>query len=148
MKKKWLLVPTVVAVAAVLALAIAAGTALAQGDSQSTTSPWSTFTAKVAKILNLDEATVQKAMDQASKEIEDEALKARLDYQVQQGLITQEQADKYYQWYQSRPEGLQGGGFMGRGFGKGGFGRGGMPCGPGWYAPKSSTSGPTTGTSW
>lgn len=134
MKKKWLLVPIV---AAVIALAVMGGTALAQGDSSTnTSSPWSTFAGKVASILGLDEATVQNAMDQARKEIQNEALQARLDALVESGKLTQEQADQYYQWYQSRPEGIDGG-LMG-GFGKGGrFGGrgwggmrfGGGPCG-------------------
>lgn len=148
MKKKWLLVPVV---AAVIALAVMGGTALAQGDSSSSTSsPWSTFAGKVASILGLDETTVQNAMDQAQKEIQDEALQARLDSLVEQGTITQDQADQYYQWYQSRPEGIDGG--LGLGFGKGGHfggrGGGGMrigggPCGQWGGTDSDSTTTPT-----
>jgi hypothetical protein len=103
----------------------------------------SSFTSRVASILGLDEATVQDAMDQAREEMQDEALKARLDYQVEQGWITQEQADEFAEWHESRPEGISpGGGFDGggRGFHRGGRFRGFGPCGsiPGEITPESS----------
>ena len=67
--------------------------------------------------------TRQDAMDQAAQEIHDEALQAKLQYQVEQGLITQEEADAFSEWYESRPEGLD------HGFGSRGIGRGGMSGG-------------------
>jgi hypothetical protein len=140
MKKRWLIVPIV---AGVVALAIMGGTALAQSGDESGDSPLSSFTSRVASILGLDEATVQDAMDQAREEIRDEALQARLDYQVEQGLITQEQADEFAEWHQSRPEGVSPrGGFGGgdRGFHRGGRFGGHGPCGaiPGELAPEGS----------
>ncbi len=140
MKKRWLLVPIV---AAVIAFAAVGGVALAQGDDEGADSPLSSFASRVASILGLDEATVQNAFDQARSEMQDEALQQRLDNMVEQGQITEEQADEYYTWYQSRPEGMPFGDFGGRGFGKGGM-RGGMgwggPCGRGFggLAPESS----------
>jgi len=142
MKKRWLLVPIV---AAVIAFAVMGGVALAQGNDESAGSPWSSFASRVASILGLDEATVQDAFDQARSEMQDEALQQRLDNMVERGLINPEQADEYYEWYQSRPEGMPFGGFGGRGFGRGGM-WGGMkwrgPCGPGFggLAPEGSTT--------
>jgi hypothetical protein len=133
MKKRGLLVPIV---AAVIAFAVMGGVALAQGDNESAGSPWSSFASRVASILGLDEATVQDAFDQATSDMQDEAL---------QGQITQEQADEYYTWYQSRPEGMPFGGFGGRGFGRGGMWGGmkwGGPCGhgSGGLTPEGSTT--------
>ena len=138
MKKRWLFIPIV---AGVVALAIMGGTALAQSGDESADSPWSGFTSRVASILGLDEATVQGAMNQAREEIQNEALRARLDYQVEQGWITQEQADEFAEWHQSRPEGLfPRGGFGGRGFHRGGHFGGFGPCGSGIdkFAPEGS----------
>jgi hypothetical protein len=140
MKKRWLIVPIV---AGVVALAIMGGTALAQSGDESTGSSWSSFTSRVASILGLDEATVQDAMDQAREEMQNEALQAQLDYQVEQGWITQEQADEFAEWHQARPEGVSprgGFGGGGRGFHRGGRFGGPGPCGSGLgqFAPEGS----------
>ena len=115
MKKKWLFVPVL---AGMLVLAVVGGTAFAQSENGDEGSPWSSFAGRVASILGLDEATVQDAMDQARQELQDEVVQAKLDSLVEQGRITQEQADESYEWYQARPEGLPRVGFGGRGFGK------------------------------
>ena len=126
----------------ILALAIVAlvgGTAGAvlASDSDSTTttsSPWDTFTSKVASILGLDEATVQDAVDQARQEMRDEALQNRLDELVANGQLTQEEADQYLEWWQSRPDielpGLMGDGIGGRMMDGGGHHWGPPPCAP------------------
>lgn len=123
MKKHWLLVPILVGV---LALGITGGIALAQGGGTGDASPWSSFTSRVAAILGLDEAKVQDAFDQAARDMQDEALRERLDNQVEQGRLSQEQADEYYEWYQSRPEGLLSPGLPFGGFRGPWFDRGGM----------------------
>ena len=91
MKKKWLFVPVL---AGMLVLAVVGGTAFAQSENGDEGSPWSSFAGRVASILGLDEATVQDAMDQARQELQDEAVQAKLDSLVEQGRITQEQADE------------------------------------------------------
>ena len=112
MRKRWIIIP--VALVA-MALAVAgAGVALAQkddGDSKA-----DKFTARVAEILGLDEAQVSDAMKQARQELRDEAMQSKLDSLVEKGLITQEQADEYLEWYQARPEALPW-------FGKSGYGK-------------------------
>ena len=142
MKRRWLMAPVV---AGILALAIIGGTALGALAQTGTSGTTSSFVARVASILGLDAAKVQDAMNQAGQQMQDEALKARLDNSVKQGKMTQEQADEYYKWYQSRPKGLGHGSFGGRGFGKGPHFGGRGWGGPGFHGPAPQS--PSTGTS-
>ena len=116
MKKRWRIVTLIVGV---LAIGIAGGTVLAQGEETHGEPPWKSFVSRVAAILGLEEAQVQEAFTQAAREIEDEATQRKLDHLVERGQLTQEQADEYMQWYQSRPEVLSSrhpfGGFGGPG---------------------------------
>ena len=129
MKKRYWLTGTIVA--AVMVLGIMGGVVMAQetsaddGDSEKRS-----FAARVADILDLDETTVQDAINQARDEMREEALQAKLDWLVENGHMTQEQADEYKTWIESKPEGLSPkmfGGFgkkhhrfKGRGWGGGG----------------------------
>jgi hypothetical protein len=77
---------------------------------------------------------LEKAFDQARSEMQDEALDNYLKNLVDQGKLTQEQADQYKAWLESKPDvplapGLSGND-MHRGFGGpgGGF--------PGWCGPQ------------
>ncbi len=118
--------------AGVLAMGIAAGTVLANGDGTESDSPLSSFASRVAAILGLDEAQVQDALKQAATEMRDEAVEWKLDRLIEQGRLTQEQADEYREWYQSRPEGLSPG-LRSPGFGKHGFFGGQEWAGRGWH---------------
>jgi hypothetical protein len=114
MKKRWFLVP---AIAVMLAIGvITAGAALAQGTNTGDPAI-SDLVSRIARILNLEEARVQDAVDQALRETRDESVRNKLNELVEQGRITQEQADEYFTWYQSRPDDLPG--FMERGPGFG-----------------------------
>ena len=62
--------------------------------------------ARVAEILGLDEDTVQDAFDQARDEIRDEALDKKLDAAVEEGVLTQDQADALEEWIDARPDDL------------------------------------------
>ena len=105
------------------ALAVAtAGVALAQEDGGD--SKVGKFTSRVAEILGLDEAQVEDAMKQAWQEFRDEAMQSKLESLVEKGRITQEQADEYLDWHQSRPEILAGFGKSGFGYGKHRYSRG------------------------
>jgi hypothetical protein len=86
----------------------------------------------------IDSGQLKDALEQAQSEMQDEALKSWLQNLVDKGKITQEEADQYLEWWQSRPDiglpllglGRQGPGvgmMWGRGFGP----RGGPWCGPG-----------------
>lgn len=110
--KKFVIVAVIVGVVLVGAVA---GVALAQANSgSSTTTQGKTFAARVAAILGIDQQKVQDAFDKANRDIADEALNNRLDALVKSGNITQQQADQYKSWWQSRPQGpLPGIGKMG-----------------------------------
>ena len=76
----------------------------------------------------IDSEQLKGALDQAQTELQEEALETRLQNLVDEGKITQEEADQYLEWWQSRPDieaplpglggpGLDGGMMQGRGFG-------------------------------
>ena len=128
MRKRWVIVSVVMAA---LAIALTGGAILAQDDDDGSKS----FAGRVAEILDLDEDTVADAMKQAKEEMRDEAIKAKLDALVEAGEITQDEADDYLEWLDSRPD-VEFGGAHGRGFrGKSGFGR---KYGWGWGKSKAS----------
>ncbi|MBU2009316.1 MAG: hypothetical protein KJ624_05735 [Chloroflexi bacterium] len=118
--------------AAVLLVGSLAGLALAQ--TVDTGQP-QTLLARVAAILGIDQQKVEDAYAQAQREMRDEAVDSYLKNLVDQGKITQGQADQYSGWWQARPEALLPGA-MGRNFGFHGF-RGGMRGGRGfcWGLP-------------
>ena len=156
MKKRFLLP---VAATMIVVSIFTAGAVMAQEDGAGETPVVQGFASRVAAILGLDEAQVQDAMDQVRREMQDEAMRNKLDALVEQGRLTQEQADEYYQWYQDRPEGIQGFGGRGPWFGFGwhGPGRGhgpamrgpeGMLGAPRDLAPSPGSSGSDNGTSF
>ncbi len=88
----------------------------------------------------IDAQQLKDAFAQAQKEMRDEALESWLDKLVNEGKITQEQADKYLQWWQSKPSDIP---LLGP-RGAGGMMRGGAHgCWGGTFAPPgcSNTSG-------
>lgn len=102
MKRRWLIVPLIMGL---LALGIAAGGVLAQeGEDGDGTAK--SFAGRVAAILGLGEAEVNDAFTQARTEARQDRLMSRLDRLEGEGTITQEQADEYLEWYQSRPSGF------------------------------------------
>ena len=103
MRKRWIFVPVILVI---LALGATAGATLADGHGEDGGSRFGSFASRVAGILGLDDSTVQDAFIQASQELRDERLQTKLDRLVEQGVIAQEQADEYKEWYQSKPEGL------------------------------------------
>ncbi len=110
--KKFIIVAVIVAVVLV---GTVAGVALAQANNgSSTTTQGKTFAARVAAILGIDQQKVQDAFDKARRDMADEAMNNRLDALVKSGKITQQQADQYKSWWQSRPQSpLPGAGQMG-----------------------------------
>jgi len=116
-RKLWLVVGLL---AGLLAVGLTSSAVFAQGGGTGT-SPTQTLLARVASKLGIDQAKLEQAFVEAAKELQTEALKQRLDKAVQAGRLTQEQADAYLKWYQSRPnlpsDGLRLPGFHGpRGF--------------------------------
>ena len=52
----------------------------------------------------MDSEQLKDALDQAQSEMQDEALESWLQNLVDEGKITQEEADQYLEWWQSRPD--------------------------------------------
>ena len=77
---------------------------VSDNDTDQQTNPHDIFVSKVAEKLGLDEETVAAAMDEARDEMRLEALEERLQEAVEEGTITQDEADQILQWEQSRPE--------------------------------------------
>jgi len=134
-KKKWVII-TVVTAVVVLAAGVIGGIVYAQSGSPSPTStPRDTLMAKVAQKLGIDQSKLEQAFKDAQKEMSDEALSNRLKGLVQQGKITQDQADSYLKWWQSRPDtapGLNGPPALGP---RGPMGFRGFKCFPGQFGP-------------
>ena len=138
MKKRWLLV---LATVAVLVFGATGGVVLAQSGGTGEGSSANSMVSRVASILGLAEDDVQAAFDQAREEIRDERVQAKLDRLVAEGVITQDQADEFKTWIESRPEGLPNGPGL-RGFGRHGrHGRPGHGFGLHGWAPTVSPDG-------
>lgn len=106
----------IVAVLATVLLVGGIGTiASAETESTDNTTSGKTLSARVATILGIDQQTLEDAFAQAQSEIRAEALDSRLQKLVDEGKITQEQADQYKVWWQSRPDIPVGFSFKGHG---------------------------------
>ncbi len=109
--KKFILI--VVLGAVVLAGSIG-GVALAQtGSTDNSSKPAAAVTNLLDRIIaiyqqktgvTLDKTALQDSLSQAKKDVQNEALKAKLQAMVTAGKITQAQADEYLQWAESRPD--------------------------------------------
>ncbi len=63
--------------------------------------------------VTIDQNALQESFTEAQREMQTEAMKDRLQSLVEQGQITQQQADEYLEWEQSRPDFPLGFGFGG-----------------------------------
>jgi polyhydroxyalkanoate synthesis regulator phasin len=111
MKKVWVLLTMAATVVAmtIVSFSIVWAQGEEDGDSRATE-----FTVRVAEILGLSAEEVDAAVKQARTEMKQNALQAKMDGLVKEGKLTQEKADEYLEWIQSKPEGLPG--INGRGF--------------------------------
>jgi hypothetical protein len=77
--------------------------------------PGQMFVGKLADILGLDEGQVSDAVQQARQEMREECQQQRLQNAIDEGLITDAEAEQIEEWWDSRPEAMQklgaGGGF-------------------------------------
>jgi hypothetical protein len=110
--KKFIII--VVSVALVLAGSIT-GVALAQTET-SEDSQINTLYDRVADILlaegvNVTSDQLKDAFAQAQSDIRDQALQDRLQSLVEAGKLSQEEADKYFEWWQAKPDVPAGFGF-------------------------------------
>ena len=101
MKKIWFVVAMAMGAVAVISINVALAQGAEPGDSNG-----SSLAVRVAEILNLDASVVEGAMRQARRELRDEAVQKKLNAMLEKGQLTQEQASEYFNWVQSRPEGI------------------------------------------
>ena len=102
MKKFW--IAGLVALALVGAL-ITGGVVWAHGGGGKG-SGGESFASRVAEILELEESDVQDAFKEAKRDIRDERFQGRMDRRVEEGNMTQEEADAAVEWYESRPDNI------------------------------------------
>ena len=138
MRKLQIIIPLAIAVVAVAVISFSI--ALAQGN-EGGDSNASKLAIKLAVILGLDTAVVDDAIKQARRELRDEAGQKKLNALVEKGRLTQEQADEYLDWIQSKPEGISAIGkhsFGKRGHHRGWKGHGRFFGPPNYFKGKSS----------
>jgi hypothetical protein len=84
-------------------------------ESENETSPYDTFVSKLADKLGVDEETLATAISEVRQEMRLEALEERLQEAVDEGTITQDEADQILAWMKSRPAALDELGGFGQG---------------------------------
>src|SRR3990172_5951387 len=90
--------------AAVIVLTVSVGGVVYAQTTDTGATTAKTFAARVAAILGIEQTKVEAAFTQARKEMQAEALDARLRAAVEQGKLTQAQADELKSWWQARPD--------------------------------------------
>jgi len=110
-------------VVAVLAAVVLAGSiggiALANGDDSNPEDRFGQSLDRVCEIYQektgvaIDQEALKDAFAQARNEAQTEAMQNRLKSMVEEGTITQEQADEFLQWQQAKPDFPFGFGFRG-----------------------------------
>jgi hypothetical protein len=120
MKKLLVYGPIAMALIAALAVGIPAAVAADSAAGASTETaitdeqrPGQEIFSRVAEILNIDEATVSDAFQQATQEMMTERQQERLQNAIDNGLITEEEATEIQAWMDSRPAALEGMGPLG-----------------------------------
>jgi hypothetical protein len=114
-KRKWFI--PVVVVSVLLIAGIVGGVVAAGSDSSGNAEDQSQITDQYQALLDrvcaiyeektgvaIDSEQLRDALDQAQGELQEEALETRLQNLVDEGKITQEEADNYLEWWQSRPD--------------------------------------------
>jgi hypothetical protein len=143
-KRKWL-IPVVLSI--VVIGGITGGVMVAADDSSGTVDQQSQLADRHQELLDracaiyeentgtaIDSEQFKAALGRAQGELQEEALESRLDKLVENGKMTQDEADSYLEWWQSRPDiqvplpGIGGPGPRGGMMGGNGFGPWGGPC--------------------
>jgi hypothetical protein len=102
-KKKKKNIVIIGVIAAVVVAGSITGIAIAQTNTPPKPDPSKTLMGRAAAILGIDQQKLQSAFDQANRDMQNEALDNRLKSLVDQGKMTQDQADQYKKWWQSKP---------------------------------------------
>ncbi len=100
-RKKFVIVALL---AAVVLVGSIGGVVFAQAGSTDNTTASKTLIARVAGILGIEQQTLQDAVTQARTDMRSEALDNSLKSLVDQGKITQAQADQYKAWVKAKPD--------------------------------------------
>ena len=118
MSKKVKILISALLVAALLTIG-ATATVLAEGEGEGEDTTTVTeekteegFLNRVAEILGIDETDLTAAFKQAQQEMKEETFINRLNQAVEEGRITQEQADEIIEWWEQRPEAMMGPGMF------------------------------------
>ena len=154
LKKKKRLVIAIIAIAATVG--ITTGVVFAQDESGDATQPEAKHEALLERAceiyedntgVSIDPESLKDAFTEANQEMMAEAMQSRLDKLVEEGVITQEEADQFQEWWQAKPDvslpghPMLGGGPGGRfGPGPGGFGFPGGQCIPDGTATETSAT--------
>lgn len=114
-KRKWFI--PIVVVSVLLIGGIVGGVMVAADDSASNIENQNQATDRNQALLDracaiyqeetgvtIDPEQLKDALKQARSEMQNEALESRLQNLVDEGMITQEEADNYLEWWQSRPD--------------------------------------------
>ena len=134
-KRKKFIIPLVGAGVLVGSLA---GAAFAQEGDGVGPPPGGTLIERLAEKLGIEQSELETAFAEVRSEMRDEAMSSRLEELVEQGRLTQEEADQFREWRQARPEMELGkfgdhGGHLRPAFGPRGQGRpGSHGCPSGW----------------
>lgn len=141
-KRKKFIIPLVAAIALA---GILAGSAFAQEGDEVGPPPGGTLIERLAEKLGIEQSELETAFAEVRSEMRDELQNSRLETLVEQGRLTQEEADQFKEWWQARPEmELDGfgspGGHLGPAFGPRCSGGPGSLGGPGGCWGANSTS--------
>jgi len=123
-RKKKFIIAAVLATVALLGVGVVGGSVLAQDGNGCENQLQSQRVALLDRVCTIYEENTGTAIDpeelrdafaQASSEMEDEAIQNRLRRMVEEGKMTQDEADQYLEWCRARPDVVAGFGFMGSG---------------------------------
>lgn len=101
----WRSKKVIAAVLMVVALLVGttAGVVFAQGEDGDQSQPKSLLT-RVSEILGIEQQALEDAFAEARNDMLAEAMQDRLQNLVDEGKITQEEADQYSEWWASKPD--------------------------------------------
>jgi len=89
---------------AVMVIGCTAGVALARDEDEAGQGSGDALMTRVAEILDVDQQQLEDAFRQAKSEFREEALDSRLQRLIDEGTLTQEQAEEFKAWIEARPD--------------------------------------------
>lgn len=100
-KRKKFIIPLVAAVALT---GILAGSVFAQEGDEIDSPPGGMLIERLAEKLGIEQSELETAFAEVRSEMRDEAQSSRLEALVEQGKLTQQEANQFEEWWQARPE--------------------------------------------